>query len=195
MYQIGSTFVYGLITSQEMKVLISRSFLFFILIGMILSLKISKQKIDLPLKLPNLHTHITMPFHQLKVGIFLLFGLIGSSMILIPVLFQETSAIRSLFLFGVMFAVINATLEEVIWRGVMLSSLKRNVSTLYAVVITSVGFGLIHLSIGIPVMLSLLFSFGGLFYAIVVLKSKSLYPAIVFHMIMNVGMVYNGWII
>ncbi|WP_242688910.1 CPBP family intramembrane glutamic endopeptidase [Bacillus sp. Cs-700] len=94
-----------------------------------------------------------------------------------------------------MFAVINATLEEVVWRGVMLSSLKRNASTLYAVVITSVGFGLIHLSLGIPMMLSLLFSFGGLFYAIVVMKSKSIYPSIVFHMMINVGMVYNGWII
>ncbi|MFP3339736.1 CPBP family intramembrane glutamic endopeptidase, partial [Micrococcus sp. SIMBA_131] len=79
----------------------------------------------------------------MKVGFFLLFGLIGSSMILIPVLFQEISYIRSLFLFAIMFAVINATLEEVVWRGVMLSSLKRNASTLYAVVITSVGFGLI----------------------------------------------------
>ncbi|MFP3471349.1 hypothetical protein R0J90_15015, partial [Micrococcus sp. SIMBA_144] len=95
---------------------------------MLISLKIAKQKIVLSLKLPNLHTHITMPSHQLKVGFFLLFGLIGSSMILIPVLFQEISYLRSLFLFAIMFAVINATLEEVVWRGVMLSSLKRNAS-------------------------------------------------------------------
>jgi uncharacterized protein len=116
-------------------------------------------------------------------------------MLLIPVLFQEISYIRSLFIFAILFALINASLEEVIWRGVMLSNLKRSVSTLYAVLITSVGFGLIHISIGIPVLLSILFSFGGLFYAIVVLKTKSIYPSIVFHMLINLGMVFNGWII
>ena len=136
-----------------------------------------------------------MPFHQINVAYFLLFGLIGSSMLLIPVLFQEISYIRSLFIFAILFALINASLEEVIWRGVMLSNLKRSVSTLYAVLITSVGFGLIHISIGIPVLLSILFSFGGLFYAIVVLKTKSIYPSIVFHMLINLGMVFNGWII
>ncbi|WP_240903973.1 CPBP family intramembrane glutamic endopeptidase [Bacillus sp. N1-1] len=125
----------------------------------------------------------------------MLFGLIGSSMLLIPVLFQEISYIRSLFIFAILFAIINASLEEVIWRGVMLSNLKRSVSTLYAVLITSVGFGLIHISIGIPVLLSIIFSFGGLFYAIVVLKTKSIYPSIVFHMLINLGMVFNGWII
>nr|WP_270182374.1 CPBP family intramembrane glutamic endopeptidase [Alkalihalobacillus sp. CinArs1] len=116
-------------------------------------------------------------------------------MIFLPLLFQEVSYIRSLLLFGVLFALINATLEEVIWRGVMLSSLKRSVSTLYAVLITSVGFGLLHISIGIPVIMSILFSFGGLFYAIVVIKSRSIYPSIVFHMLINLGMVFNGWIV
>jgi uncharacterized protein len=136
-----------------------------------------------------------MPFHQINVAYFLLFGSIGSSVLLIPVIFQEISYIRSLFIFAILFALINASLEEVIWRGVMLSNLKRSVSTLYAVLITSVGFGLIHISIGIPVLLSILFSFGGLFYAIVVLKTKSIYPSIVFHMLINLGMVFNGWII
>jgi uncharacterized protein len=194
-YQIGSTFVYKLNISQETKVLINRSFLLFILTSIIISLKISRQKISLYSDFPNWHNKIIMPFHQIKVAYFLLFGLIGSSMLLIPVLFQEISYIRSLFIFAILFALINASLEEVIWRGVMLSNLKRSVSTLYAVVITSVGFGLIHISIGIPVLLSIIFSFGGLFYAIVVLKTKSIYPSIVFHILINLGMVFNGWII
>ncbi|MDP4551925.1 CPBP family intramembrane metalloprotease [Alkalihalobacillus macyae] len=187
--------MYKLSISQETKVLINRSFLLFILTSTIISLKISGQKIFLYSHLPNWNNQIIMPFHQIKVARFLLFGLIGSCMILLPALFKETSYIKSLFLFGILFALINATLEEVLWRGVMLSSLKRNVSTLYAVLITSVGFGLLHISIGIPVMLSILFSFGGLFYAIVVIKSKSIYPSIVFHMLINLGMVFNGWII
>nr|WP_286170853.1 CPBP family intramembrane glutamic endopeptidase [Bacillus sp. NTK071] len=120
----------------------------------------------------------------------------GSSTILIPLfIHQEINYLKSILLFGILFAIVNATLEEVIWRGIMLSSLKRNVSTFYAVLITSIGFGLLHISIGISLIISLLFSFGGLFYAIVVIKTKSIYPSIVFHIVINLGMVFNGWII
>lgn len=76
----------------------------------------------------------------------------------------------------------------------MLSSLRQNTSVVYAVTVTSIGFGLLHLSIGIPLLPSLLFSFGGLFYSIVVLKTDSIYPSIAFHMVINMGMVLNGWI-
>lgn len=72
-------------------------------------------------------------------------GLMVSSTILIPLFSQEMSDLKTILLFGILFAIINATLEEVIWRGIMLSSLKRNVSTFYAVVITSIGFGLLHI--------------------------------------------------
>ncbi|MEH7884203.1 CPBP family intramembrane glutamic endopeptidase [Bacillus sp. JJ1609] len=137
-----------------------------------------------------------MPFHTIKLPYFLLIGLLGSSIILIPIfLHLETSYIKSILLFGLLFAIMNATLEEVLWRGILLSNLKENISTFYAVVITSIGFGLLHLSIGIPVIVCLLFSFGGLFYAIVVLKTNSIYPSIVFHFVINLGMVFNGWII
>ncbi|MEH7608690.1 CPBP family intramembrane glutamic endopeptidase [Priestia megaterium] len=124
-----------------------------------------------------------------------MFGLIGSATILVPLLFvEDISYTKSFVIYGIVFSVINAILEELLWRGIMLSHLKSNLSTFYAVFITSIGFGLLHISIGIPVIMSLLFSFGGLFYAFVVLKTKSIYPAIVFHFIINLGMVFNGWI-
>ncbi|WP_233201426.1 CPBP family intramembrane glutamic endopeptidase [Sporosarcina sp. P13] len=137
-----------------------------------------------------------MPFHTIKLSTFLLIGLFGSSTIFVSVLTPEKiSYLKSIVIFAILFAILNATLEELIWRGTMLSSLKRNVSTCYAVLITSIGFGLLHISIGIPVIISLLFSFGGFFYAMVVLKSKSIYPSILFHIIINLGMVFNGWIV
>ncbi|WP_394549088.1 CPBP family intramembrane glutamic endopeptidase [Priestia aryabhattai] len=136
-----------------------------------------------------------MPHHSIKLTYFLLFGLIGSATIFVPLLFvEDISYTKSFVIYGIVFSIINAILEEVLWRGIMLSQLKSNLSTFYAVFITSIGFGLLHISIGIPVVTSLLFSFGGLFYAFVVLKTKSIYPAVVFHFIINLGMVFNGWI-
>ncbi|MFC7372467.1 CPBP family intramembrane glutamic endopeptidase [Fictibacillus iocasae] len=146
--------------------------------------------------MPDWNRTLSMPFHTIKLPKFLFAGLFGSCTIFIPLSFkQDIGAIENLILFALVFALINAILEEVIWRGVMLSSLRDNVSPLYAVCVTSIGFGLLHLSIGMPLLTSLLFSFGGLFYAIVVLKTNSLYPAITFHIIINLGMVLNGWIL
>ncbi|TKD69383.1 CPBP family intramembrane metalloprotease [Pseudalkalibacillus hwajinpoensis] len=196
MFQIGSTFIYEWNISEESKIILNRSLLMLILVGTVISLMLSKQKIFFFAQLPDRQRLITMPFHTIKLPYFLLIGLMGSSIILIPLfIHQEINYLKSILLFGILFAIINATLEEVIWRGIMLSSLKRNVSTFYAVLITSIGFGLLHISIGIPLIISLLFSFGGLFYAIVVLKTKSIYPSIVFHIVINLGMVFNGWII
>lgn len=194
-YQLGSSYINEWNISIEMKIIINRSLLMFIMIGTVISLMLSKQKIFFFALLPDWQRRIKMPFHTIKLPYFLLIGLMVSSTILIPLYSQEIRDIKTILLFGMVFAIINATLEEVIWRGIMLSSLKRNVSTFYAVVITSIGFGLLHISIGIPVIISLLFSFGGLFYAIVVLKAKSIYPSIVFHIVINLGMVLNGWII
>ncbi|WLR57757.1 CPBP family intramembrane metalloprotease [Mesobacillus subterraneus] len=126
---------------------------------------------------------------------FLIHGLIGSTTIFIPLLFLgDISYTKSFVLYGISFSFINAILEEFLWRGIMLSNLKRNVSTIFAILTTSIGFGLLHLSIGIPIIMSLLFSLGGIFYAVVVLKTNSIYPAILFHFIINLGMVANGWI-
>jgi uncharacterized protein len=194
--QMANHHMVGWSISKELKVIFNRSLLIVIVGGLLGAHCFMKERISLFSKLPNWNSRISMPFHTIKLPYFLLIGLIVSSTILIPPIFyQEFSYFKSTFLFAVAFSIINATLEEIIWRGLLLSSLKRNVSTFYAIVITSLGFGLLHISIGIPVMISLLMSFGGLFYAMVVFKTNSIYPSIVFHIIINLGMVFNGWII
>ncbi|OXS64454.1 hypothetical protein B0G93_101352 [Bacillus sp. V-88] len=181
--------------SKESNILLNRSFLIIILVALAVSQWIAKEKFLFYMRLPDLSKRIAMPSHTISLPIFLLIGIAGSSTIFIPLIWSEgIREVRSLFLFALGFTILNATLEELIWRGVMLSSLIRNTSVIYAVTVTSIGFGLLHLSIGIPLLLSLLFSFGGLFYSIVVLKTDSIYPSICFHMVMNMGMVLNGWI-
>lgn len=194
-FQLATGWINEWDVSKETKILLNRSSLLFILMALALSHLISKEKICFFTGFPDWRRRISMPAHTISLPIFLLIGLAGSSTIFIPLIWSSgISEVKSLFLFAIGFTILNATLEELIWRGVMLSSLKRNVSILYAVTVTSVGFGLLHLSIGIPLLLSLLFTFGGLFYAIVLLKTDSIYLSIAFHMVMNMGMVLNGWI-
>jgi uncharacterized protein len=195
LFQLVTDYFYDWDIPNKMKIIINRSSLLFIIGGLLLSLLLSKQKVIFFAELPDWQKRIVLPFHTIKLPYFLFFGLMGSTTIFIPLLFiEDLSYIKSIVIYGMLFSIINALLEELLWRGLMLSSLKRSVSTLYAVLITSIGFGLLHISIGIPVIMSLLFSLGGLFYSFVVIKTKSIYPAIVFHFIINLGMVSNGWI-
>ena len=108
---------------------------------------------------------------------------------------KDMESFQTLLLFCLLFSLINAVFEEVIWRGLLLSVLKEHTSIGYAVIITSVGFGLFHLSIGFSIYLSLLISVAGLIYALITLKTNSIYPSIVFHIVINIGMVYSGLII
>ena len=194
-FQIGDEYLASLDVLKEAKVILNRCMLLFIICGLLISLTFSKQKIFIIRKEIDWRGRIAFPSHSIKLPYFLFIGLIGSSTIFIPLLFQDNLHFSQSFLFyGISFSIINAFLEEFLWRGIMLSSLKSNTSILYAVVVTSIGFGLLHISIGIPLIMSLLFSLGGMFYAFVVLKFKNIYPAIIFHFIINLGMVSNGWI-
>ncbi|WP_200908463.1 CPBP family intramembrane glutamic endopeptidase [Rossellomorea vietnamensis] len=194
-FQWATGWINGWDISKETNILLNRSFLLFLLISLAVSQWLAKEKVRFYMRFPDRSMRISMPSHTISLPLFLLIGLAGSSTIFIPLIWSEgISEVKSLFLFAIGFTILNATLEELIWRGVMLSALIRNTSVVYAITVTSIGFGLLHLSIGIPLLLSLLFSFGGLFYSIVVLKTDSIYPSIAFHMVMNMGMVVNGWI-
>lgn len=182
--------------SRELRVLLHRVLLSFVVIGLCVAQLINKKKLSFFNNKPNMNSYIVMPFHSVKLSYFMLIGLIISAISFVPfIMQQELSFIKSVLLFCLLFSIINATLEELIWRGLMLSSLQEHISIRSAVIITSIGFGLLHLAVGIPFIFSLLFSIGGLFYALVVIKTNSIYPAIIFHFVINVGRVLSGLIL
>jgi membrane protease YdiL (CAAX protease family) len=96
---------------------------------------------------------------------------------------------RSMLLFAQMFS----SLEEVLFRGVLLTLLLRVYSPRKAVVCSAAAFGLMHLPAvfaGTPVILVLgqvvwAFLFG-VFYGYIVLRSGSLLPSMVIHWLSNV---------
>ena len=85
-----------------------------------------------------------------------------------------------------------AIFEEVSWRGVMLVIFMKKYSARKSILITALGFGLFHflnLLGGVKldfVIRQVIFSTAtGLFYGYLVLKSDSLFPAMIFHYLVN----------
>ncbi|MCR6111896.1 CPBP family intramembrane metalloprotease [Bacillus sp. A301a_S52] len=195
-YQLINSYIENYNMSKEINVLLNRVLLLIIVAGLGLVQFFRKKKISFFNRKPNFNRSIVMPFHSIKLSYFMLISLIISGISFLPfIIQQELSNIKSLIIFCLLFSIINATLEELIWRGLMLASLKDYVSIISRVMITSIGFGLLHLAVGIPLIISLLFSFGGAFYAFVVIQTESIYPAIIFHFIVNIGMVLSGLIL
>jgi len=80
--------------------------------------------------------------------------------------------------------------EELLFRGAVLQSLKRDLSTFKVVAYQALLFGLVHTSVyrfGHTAIL------GGLL-AFVTLRTRTLWPAIVLHMAFNGTSLLNGWI-
>ena len=182
--------------SKEIKVILSRFALVFILLALVVVHRLFNKNVYWYNEKPNWRNPIVLPFHQVNTLLFWLIGIGVNVFIYLFIMIQkDTESIQSLLLFCFVFSLINAVLEEVIWRGVLLSALKEHTSSRYAVIMTSVGFGLVHLSIGFPLLLSLCISVAGLIYAVITLKTNSIYPSIVFHFVINIGMVLGGFII
>lgn len=182
--------------SEEQRILCNRSLLILIIAGLYILHLFYKQKVSFFQQKPEWNHRIVLPFHSTSVFHFLLLGLIINVVIFASLIIQqEFSYLQSVVVFGLLFSIINSVFEEAIWRGIVLSSLQKRTSLFYAVTVTSIGFGLMHLSIGFSFSASLLFSFAGLAYAFIVWNTKSIYPAILFHFIINMGMVLSGWVL
>ncbi|MCI3920752.1 CPBP family intramembrane metalloprotease [Paenibacillus sp. TRM 82003] len=93
---------------------------------------------------------------------------------------------------ALLFAAVNSVLEEVLWRGVLLSRFAEQFGEKRAVLLTSIGFGLQHYSLGFPWGVCLAFAVGGFYFAGITVRSGSLVPAILWHFAINVLMVCSG---
>lgn len=103
--------------------------------------------------------------------------------------------IEEVWVLAVIFALTNATFEELIWRGVLLSRFSEQLGEKWAVVLTSLGFGLQHYSLGFSWLVCLGFAVGGLFYGGITVKSGSIFPAWIWHLVLNFLMVFSGLIL
>jgi sodium transport system permease protein len=94
-----------------------------------------------------------------------------------------------------------AICEEVLFRGAILSGLRTAFSPLIAVLITGVLFGLMHLSVSSILPTAML----GVAMGYIVVRSGSIYPAMLFHLLNNSAAVvlndrnvkerFDGWMI
>lgn len=93
------------------------------------------------------------------------------------------------------FALINSILEELLWRGYILSHFVSRFGDLQGLVIAGTTFGLYHFHLGFSWPVCLLFSFFGMMMGGVAIRSRGLLPVTVMHFVMNILFVLSGMIL
>jgi len=193
---INSSWIHDL-EPKEWHILLNRLSLICILIPLVVLALIQKLPFMLYAKKPLWNERIDIPFiwsgfRQSKVKVFLPVAIAATSLAFMPfVIGNGWGHVQEIWLFALAFSIINV-LEEIIWRGVLLSRFSEQLGDKWAVIVTSAGFGLQHYSLGYPWGVCIAFALGGLYFGGITIKSNSLIPVVVWHTWMNVLMIFSG---
>ncbi|KOP68894.1 abortive infection protein [Bacillus sp. FJAT-18019] len=93
------------------------------------------------------------------------------------------------------FALINSILEELLWRGFILSHFVSRFGEIQGLFIAGTAFGLYHYHLGFSWPVCLLFSLFGIMMGGVAIRSLGLVPVMVMHFVMNILFVLSGMIL
>ncbi|MEW9052301.1 MAG: type II CAAX endopeptidase family protein [Neobacillus sp.] len=195
-------FVYLMTKEQVLfqNIGLARLLLVFQILPLIIMFLLLKQPISFYGNVPKWNELIWFPFiwsgfHSITVKKFLIIAVSINLMSLAPFYYDNLGILLERAVMGILiFSLINATLEEVIWRGLLLKLISNQLGEKWAVIITSIGFGLQHYSLGFSWLTCLFFTLGGLFYGGITVKSKSILPALMWHIVLNILMIISGFI-
>lgn len=186
---------------EELRLFFNRASLVFILIPLFIFSFTFKLPSITYWKKPKWNEFIYFPFiwsgfHRISVKAFLLIALVVNIVIFMPFIIRNTpSFFEEIWLLAIIFSITNAVFEELIWRGSLLSRFSEQLGEKWAVVITSLGFGLQHYSLGFPWGMCIAFVIGGIFYGAITVRSRSIVPAIIWHIALNIFMAFSGLIL
>lgn len=124
------------------------------------------------------------------------FVLIFCIVCMIPIIIAISNGLASLEIlkYGLIFTLVNAVLEELLWRGFILSRSADSVGEVQGLIITALTFGIYHLSLGFPVWTCLVFAVGGYFMGGTAIRSKGLIAPLIMHIFVNMIFVTYGLI-
>jgi uncharacterized protein len=93
-----------------------------------------------------------------------------------------------------LFSSTRAILEEVIWRGIVLTHIIKITNERVGVLVTSIGFGINTTIFGFTPLLTFMFILFGLLFGFLTIKTKSILPAIFAHLFVLHLLVIAGYL-
>ncbi|MCM3783463.1 CPBP family intramembrane metalloprotease [Neobacillus mesonae] len=188
-----SELIYRLDLSEEWKIILSRSGLIGFIVPFIFLQRHEKNYLSIG------SFRSTIYFPLIWKGLvkdpmwrFLLVGIIIITAIFSFIIDFAAEDLLTLTLYGLLFSAVNSILEEILWRGMILSKAVSLLGPVYGLCIASLGFGLYHYSIGFSWFICILFAVGGLVFGGMTIRAKGILPSIILHFVMNMMFCLSG---
>jgi len=94
--------------------------------------------------------------------------------------------------YTLLFVSINPILEGIVWRGFVLGRMVDYIGEKQGLIISSIAFGLYHLSLGFSIWICLLFAVGGFYMGGIAIKSKGFLAPTILHFFVNLALISFG---
>lgn len=144
----------------------------------------------------NLKRKIIMPFffrgrkEESVLSFLITYLLIFFILILINLYFKVVTI--DLLIFILFFSLVNAFLEELLWRKYILEQMTNFYSGQTLLITSSLLFGIYHMSLGFSLIVCLAYAVGGFYMGGVALFSKGILSPFLMHFIVNILFVLLG---
>ncbi|WP_186328603.1 CPBP family intramembrane glutamic endopeptidase [Bacillus sp. X1(2014)] len=122
----------------------------------------------------------------------LIFGLLAVVSIGITFLFQVEKMHWRSFSLILLFASMNALLEEVLWRGILLPKLICITNQLIGIIVTSIAYGINTTMFGFSPIICMIYIFLGFVLGCLTVKTRSVFPAMITHTLVTTLFLING---
>ncbi|MED3573158.1 type II CAAX endopeptidase family protein [Cytobacillus praedii] len=199
-YLFGDRLIDNLPYHVNILMVLSRFLILFPIIFMLYVAKKFGETSILYWKWSNWKAKISFPFiwhgfHSISIKGFLLIAISINIAIFLPFIVHENPSFSfPLLLFLLSFSIINGILEEILWRGIVLTRMVHLAGEKAALLFSGLGFGLSHLILGYSIPVCFGFAIGGFFYAGITIRSGSIFPAVIWHIVFNCLMILSGLI-
>jgi len=109
--------------------------------------------------------------------------------LVVSAVFWPNGVPADFLLYGLVFSAVNSILEEILWRGLLLSRAVDWLGEIYGLILSSLAFGFYHLTLGFSVLTCLFFTVGGFYLGGAAIRSKGLLAPIIMHFFVNMAFV------
>jgi uncharacterized protein len=99
-----------------------------------------------------------------------------------------------LFSMFILFVLIHSILQEVIWRGILLTQMIKITDERTAILLSTTAFALNTTIFGFSFTVFLMYLFLGVIFALLTINYKSIFPAILAHTLLLLLLFLNGWL-
>lgn len=139
------------------------------------------------------HHFFSHKLFSLSIFHFLIAAVSITILMYIPFIIIESPNIQlQWFLWILIYAAISSIMEEVLWRGLIMTGMKNLTNNTFAIFFSSAAYGFSYIMFGYSLAICALIALFGCYWGYITTRSGSIIPALIWHFIFQILMVLSG---